>query len=100
MVIMMYDLRNLYVHHGCYTTIYCFCFAVKKFHGLTSFLSFPEKLSWLPVTLPILGTLDSNIYGKTCGDKAIRENSETFSQQNNSNTRYNIIYIHEIWFSK
>ena len=38
---------------------------VKKFHGLTSFLSFPEKLSRLPVTLPILGTLDSNIHGKT-----------------------------------
>ena len=46
-------------------TVYCFCFAVKKFHGLTSFLSFPEKLSRLPVTLPILGTLDSNIHGKT-----------------------------------
>ena len=38
---------------------------MKKFHGLTSFLSFPEKLLWLPVTLPILGTLDSNIHGKT-----------------------------------
>ena len=46
-------------------TVYCFCFTVKKFHGLTSFLSFPEKLSWLPVNLPILGTLDSNIHGKT-----------------------------------
>ena len=46
-------------------TVYCFCFTVKKFHGLTSFLSFPEKLSRLPVTLPILGTLDSNIHGKT-----------------------------------
>ena len=45
--------------------VYCFCFTVKRFHGLTSFLSFPEKLSWLPVTLPILGTLDSNIHGKT-----------------------------------
>ena len=31
-------------------TVYCFCFAVKKFHSLTSFLSFPEKLSRLPVT--------------------------------------------------
>ena len=38
---------------------------VKKFHGLTSFLSFPEKLLRLPVTLLILGTLDSNIHGKT-----------------------------------
>ena len=38
---------------------------MKKFHGLTSFLSFPEKLLRLPVTLPILGTLDSNIHGKT-----------------------------------
>ena len=46
-------------------TIYCFCFVVKKFHGLTSFLSFPEKVSRLPVTLPILGTLNSNIHGKT-----------------------------------
>ena len=33
-------------------TIYCFCFAVEKFHSLASFLSFPEKLSRLPVTLP------------------------------------------------
>ena len=32
---------------------------------LTSSLSFPEKLLWLPVTLPILGNLDSNIHGKT-----------------------------------
>ena len=40
-------------------------FAVKKFHGLMSFLSFPEKLLRLPVTLPILGTLDSNIHRKT-----------------------------------
>ena len=46
-------------------TVYCFCLAVKKFHGLTFFLSFPEKLSRLLVTLPILGTLDSNIHGKT-----------------------------------
>ena len=46
-------------------TVYCFCFAVKKFPGLTSFLLFPEKLSQLPVTLPILDTLDSNIHGKT-----------------------------------
>ena len=46
-------------------TVHCFCFAVKKFHGLTSFLSFPEKLLRLPVTLLILGTLDSNIHGKT-----------------------------------
>ena len=46
-------------------TVYCFCFAVKKFHGLTSFLSFPEKVLRLPVTLPILGTLDSNNHGKT-----------------------------------
>ena len=46
-------------------TVYCFCFAVKKFHGLTSFLTFPEKISRLPVTLPVLGTLDSNIHGKT-----------------------------------
>ena len=45
--------------------LYCFCFAVKKFHGLMSFLSFPEKLSRLPVTLPILGTLDGNSHGKT-----------------------------------
>ena len=45
--------------------VYCFCFAVKKFHGLTSFLSFSEKLSQLPVTLPILSTLDSNIHRKT-----------------------------------
>ena len=47
------------------TTIYCFCFAVKKFPGLASFLLFPEKLSRLTVTLPILDTLDSNIHGKT-----------------------------------
>ena len=40
-------------------------FCGEKFHGLMSFLSFPEKLSRLPVTLPILGTLDSDIYGKT-----------------------------------
>ena len=40
-------------------------FAVKKFPSLTSFLLFPEKLSRLPVTLPILDTLDSNIRGKT-----------------------------------
>ena len=46
-------------------TVYCFYFAVKKFHGLMSFLSFPEKFSQLPVTLPILGTLDSNIHGRT-----------------------------------
>ena len=46
-------------------TVYCFCFAVKTFHGLTSLLPFPEKLSRLPVTLPILGTLGSNIHGKT-----------------------------------
>ena len=39
--------------------------AVTKFHGLMSFLSFPEKPSRLPVTLPILGTLDSNIHIKT-----------------------------------
>ena len=51
--------------YACTYTVYCFCFAVKKFHGLTSFLSFPEKLSRLPVTLPILGTLDSNIHRKT-----------------------------------
>ena len=38
---------------------------MKKFHGLTCFLSFPEKLLRLPVTLPILGTLDSNIHRKT-----------------------------------
>ena len=38
---------------------------VKKFHGLTPFLSFLEKFLRLPVTLPILGTLDSNIHGKT-----------------------------------
>ena len=35
------------------------------FHGLTSFLWFPEKFSQLPVTLLILGTLNSNIHGKT-----------------------------------
>ena len=29
-----------------------------------SFLSFPEKLSQLPVILPILGILDSIIHGK------------------------------------
>ena len=46
-------------------TVYYFCFVVKKFHGLMSFLSFPEKLLRLPVTLPILGTLDSNIHRKT-----------------------------------
>ena len=51
--------------HAHIPLLYCFCFAVKKFHGLTSFLSFPEELSRLPVTLPILGTLDSNIHGKT-----------------------------------
>ena len=39
--------------------------AVKKFHGLTSFLLFPETILRLPVTLPILGTLDSNIHRKT-----------------------------------
>ena len=44
---------------------YCFCFAMKKFHGLTCFLSFLEKLLQLPVTLHILATLDSNIHGKT-----------------------------------
>ena len=67
---------------NCLFTVYCFCFAVKKFHGLTSFLSFPEKLSRLPVTLPILGTLDSNIHGKNFrGDKAIRENSEIFHSE-------------------
>ena len=37
---------------------------MKKFHSLTPFHSFPEKLSQLPVTLPILGSLDSNIHGK------------------------------------
>ena len=46
-------------------TVYCFCFAVKKFHGLTSFLLFPEKRLRLPVTLPILSTVDSNIHRKT-----------------------------------
>ena len=40
-------------------------FRGEKFHGLTSFLSFPEILSRLPVTLPVLGTLDDNIHGKT-----------------------------------
>ena len=49
---------------SCYT-VYCFCFAVKKFHGLMSFLSFPEKLSRFAVILPILGIIDSNIHGKT-----------------------------------
>ena len=53
------------INYSCVYTVYCFCFAVKKFQGLTSFISFPEKLSRLPVTLPILGTLDSNIHGKT-----------------------------------
>ena len=53
------------INYSCVYTVYCFCFVVKKFHGLTSFISFPEKLSQLPVTLPILGTLDSNIHGKT-----------------------------------
>ena len=38
---------------------------MKKFHGLMYFLSFPEKLLWLPVTLFILGTLDGNIHRKT-----------------------------------
>ena len=38
---------------------------MKKFPGLASFLLFPEKLSRLPVTLPILDTLDSNIHEKT-----------------------------------
>ena len=33
-------------------------------HDLMSFLSFPKKLLRLLVTLPILGTLDSNIHGK------------------------------------
>ena len=36
------------------STVYCFCFALKKFHGLMFFLSLPEKFSQLPVTLPIL----------------------------------------------
>ena len=54
--------------HTYVDTVYCFCLAVKKFHGLTSFLSFPEKLSWLPVTLPILGTLDRKFMEKLCGD--------------------------------
>ena len=47
------------------STVYCFCFALKKFHGLMPFLSLPEKFLRLPVTLPILGTLDSNIHRKT-----------------------------------
>ena len=62
---------SMYVH--AYVCMYvCVCiyhtlllFRVEKFHGLTSVLSFPEKLSLLPVTLPILGTLNSNIHGKT-----------------------------------
>ena len=40
-------------------------FRDEKFHGLTSFLSFPEKLLQLSITLLILGTLDSNIHRKT-----------------------------------
>ena len=44
-------------------TVHCFCFTAEKFHD--TFLSFPEKLLQLPFTLPILGKLDSNIYGKT-----------------------------------
>ena len=70
-------------------TVYCFCFAVKKFHGLTSFLSFPEKLSRLLVTLPILGTLDSNIHGKTFTvTKRSAKEAKKFSQRNKSNIRY------------
>ena len=48
-------------------TTYCvlLLFRGEKFHGLMPFLSFPEKLLRLPVTLPILGTLDSNIHRKT-----------------------------------
>ena len=56
---------NFLGYYRLLNAVYCFCFAVKRFHGLTSFLSLSEKLSRLPVTLPILGTLDSNIHGKT-----------------------------------
>ena len=55
---------------------------MKKFPGLTSFLLFPDKLSWLPVTLPILGTLDSNIHGKNFrGDKVIRKAARLFHRK-------------------
>ena len=41
-------------------------FCGEKVLWFNIFLSFPEKLLRLPVILPILGTLDSNIHGKTC----------------------------------
>ena len=50
---------------ACFINTALLCFAVKKFCSLTSFLLSTEKLSQLPVILLILGTLDSNIHGKT-----------------------------------
>ena len=40
-------------------------FRGEKVSRFDVFLSLPEKLLRLPVTLPILGTLDSDIHGKT-----------------------------------
>ena len=61
-------------------TVHCFCFTVKKFHGLMSFLSFPEKLSWLPVTLFVLSIFDSKYSQKNFrGDKGSAKSENFFT---------------------
>jgi len=63
-------------------TIYCFCFAVKNFCGLRSFLPLFERLLQLP---PNLCTLDSNIHGNFHGNKVICENHKNFLPQSKGN---------------
>ena len=63
-----------------YPTLAKYCimlFCSEKFHDLIHSL----ELLQLPVKLPISGTLDSNIHGKTYvySDKAICKNHETFT---------------------
>ena len=66
----------------------------EKFHGLTSFLSFPKKLSRLAVTLPILGTLDSNIHRKTfMVTKRSAKTAKLFHSETYSVYIYIYIYI-------
>jgi len=53
---------------------------IKTCCGFSSLISFPKKLSRLPVALSILSTLDSKYSWRNFGgDEGIRENSKTFS---------------------
>ena len=52
---------------------------------LMHFLSFPGKLLQLTVTLPISGTLYSNIHGKTCAVRKQSAKTMKLLPQNKSN---------------